>query len=662
MAYQSTIPSDKAGANDASATEREVRLTSELELALGRADAFELSAIQFKAERDSALIRVIEVERVCSQYMAERDDALLKAEAAKRDAAAFEAKFIFANAAYGEWQAKEKGYQEEINNLKFTLFQRDKHIFGQSSERARNLQADEEVAASASKSKKKEAADPGSASTTDASADAAANADAPASEGAEASGADNAAAPNQGEAQKTEKKNPPKKRQKRDRYILPVKTETVVIPPPTQCDHCGGSNLRFLGEDTTYTSEILPRHHLRTATVRQKLSCVCCDKISQPPAPFHPFPRGGFGPNLAAEILVDKFEQHIPLNRQSVRFLREGVYIPVSTMCDMVGHAVEALRTVYEEIEKHVKSGYRIHADDTTIPIWSVGKCITGRIWGYLLDDMPFGSTNPPAVVFYATPNRRGEHPENHLADFAGRVLQVDCYSGFNGVFEVSGKFTFTPAYCYAHARRNFYKLADYEKFARSEGKGTPPSPIAAEAVQKIDGLMEIERQINGKSAEDRRAVRQEYSKPKLDEFLKWMEGVKVDVSASSPILQPINYMLTRRSGFSAYIDDGKICMTNKPKERALRGIAIGRKVWLFAGSQVGADRCAFMLSLIETCHLNDVDPRAWFAEVLRRLPDLKTSRIHELLPWNWRRIREEEREAARREAELGADHQQMAP
>lgn len=271
-----------------------------------------------------------------------------------------------------------------------------------------------------------------------------------------------------------------------------------------------------------------------------------------------------------------------------------------------------------------------------TIRILAKGKCTTGRIWTYVRDDRPFAGPAPPAAVYYASGNRRGEHPQRHLAAFAG-ILQADCYGGFEPLFDPKRKaMPITPAFCLAHARRGFFELADIEKAAR-EGKGKPVSPIALEAVRRLDALFEIERAINGRGADERRAVRQERSKPLLDDMHAWLLRERESLSRSAEVLKPMNYMLKRWDGFVRFLDDGRICLINNCAERALRGIALGRRNWTFAGSQRGADRAAIMLTMITTCRLNDVDPKAWLADVLARIADLPTSRLRELLPWEWK-------------------------
>lgn len=426
-----------------------------------------------------------------------------------------------------------------------------------------------------------------------------------------------------------------------------IERERVVIEPPTTCSCCGGSRLSKLGEDVTQTLEEIPRRFKVIETVREKFTCRDCEKISQPPAPFHVTPRGFIGPQLLATILFDKFGMHAPLNRQSARFKAEGIDLPVSTLADQVGHGTFAVMPLYHLIERHVLAAERLHGDDTTIRILAKSRCTTGRIWTYVRDDRPFSGHAPPAAVYYASSDRRGEHPQKHLAAFAG-ILQADCYDGFEPLFDPHKKvLPITPAFCFAHARRGFFELADIEKNAR-EGKrnGKPVSPIALEAVRRIDALFEIERAINGRCADERYAVRQEKSKPLLDDTHAWLLRERDTLSRSSEVLKPMNYMLRRWPDFARFVDDGRICLSNNAAERALRGIALGRRNWTFAGSQRGADRAAVMLTLITTARLNDVDPKAWLADVLARTADLPASRLHELLPWEWKRLREADKPA----------------
>jgi transposase len=426
-----------------------------------------------------------------------------------------------------------------------------------------------------------------------------------------------------------------RKRPVRQAFPDDIERERVVIPAPTQCPCCGSARLSKLGESVTSTLEEIPRRFKVIDTVREKFSCRDCEAITQPPAPFHATPRGYIGPQLLATILFDKFSQHQPLNRQSQRFKCEGIDLAVSTLADQVGAGAFAVRPIFELIEAYVLSADRLHGDDTKIPILAKGKTDAGRIWTYVRDDRPFGGQGPPAALFYASRDRRGEHPARHLQSFAG-ILQVDAYSGFNALFDAGRKASpATPAFCWAHSRRGFYELADIAQNARRGRSATAISPIALEAVRRIDQLFEIEREIHGLSPEERLRVRQERSAPLLSDLEAWLRAECARLSRSSNVIKPINYLLNRWDGFTRFIHDGRICMTNNAAERALRGFALGRKSWLFAGSDRGAERAAIMATLIMTARLNNIDPKAWLADVFARIADIPQSRLHELLPWN---------------------------
>jgi transposase len=270
------------------------------------------------------------------------------------------------------------------------------------------------------------------------------------------------------------------------------------------------------------------------------------------------------------------------------------------------------------------------------VPILAKGKTVTGRIWTYVRDDRPFGGHAPPAALYYASRDRKHEHPVQHLQAFTG-ILQADAYSGYNELYDPSrSQGAITAALCWAHARRQFFELADIAANARRGKKATAISPIALETVKRIDALFDIERGINGQSAEERLRVRREQSAPLVAALEAWLREQRLRLSRSSPVAEPIDYMLRRRDRFAKFLDDGRICLTNNAAERALRGFALGRKSWLFAGSERGADRAAFMATLITTAKLNDIDPQAWLADVLARIADHAIHRLDELLPWNW--------------------------
>ena len=411
--------------------------------------------------------------------------------------------------------------------------------------------------------------------------------------------------------------------------------ERVVIAAPESCPCCGSAKLSKLGEDITETLEVIPRQWKVIQTVGE-FSCRECETITQPPAPFHVTPRGFAGPNLLAMILFEKFGQHQPLNRQSERYRREGIGLSVSTLADQVGACTTVLQPLHALIERHVLAAERLHGDDTTVPILAKGKTITGHIWTYVRDDRPFGGRAPPAALYYASRDRRHQHPARHLRDFTG-ILQADAYSGYNELYDPSRtQGAITSALCWAHARRQFFELADIAANARRGKNAAAISPVALEAVKRIDALFDIERDINGLSAEERLRVRREQSTPLLAALEAWLRDERSRMSRSASVVQPIDYMLRRWDRFARFIDDGRVCLTNNAAERALRGFALGRKSWLFAGSERGADRAAAMTTLIQTAKLNDVDPQAWLADALARINDHAVHRLDELLPWNW--------------------------
>jgi transposase len=427
-----------------------------------------------------------------------------------------------------------------------------------------------------------------------------------------------------------------RKRPSRKPFPAHLPRERILIPAPASCPCCGSAKLSKLGEDITETLEVIPRQWKVIPTVREKFSCRDCETITQPPAPFHVTPRGFAGPNLLAMILFEKFGQHQPLNRQSERYRREGIDLSLSTLADQVGACTTALQPIYALIERHVLAAERLHGDDTTVPILARGKTVKGRIWTYVRDDRPFGGRAPPAALYYASRDRRHEHPVRHLHSFTG-ILQADAYNGYNELYDPARpQGPIISALCWAHARRQFFELADIATNARRGKNASAISPIALEAVKRIDILFDIERDINGHSAEQRLRVRREQSAPLLAGLEVWLREQRSRLSRSSSVAEPIDYMLRRWDRFARFIDDGRNCLTNNAAERALRGFALGRKSWLFAGSERGAERAAVMATLIITAKMNGVDPQAWLADVLARISEHPIHRLDELLPWNW--------------------------
>lgn len=430
-----------------------------------------------------------------------------------------------------------------------------------------------------------------------------------------------------------------RKRPSRKPFPDHLPRERVVIAAPCACPACGGERLSKLGEDVTETLEVIPRSWKVIQTVRERFSCRDCETITQQPAPFHVVPRGWAGPSFLAMLLFEKYGQHQPLNRQAERFAREGVPLSTSTLADQVGAATFALMPLYRLIEAHVLAAQRLHGDDTTVPVMAKGKTDTARLWTYVRDDRPFAGSDPPAALFHYSRDRRGEHPRAHLASWSG-ILQADAYGGYGELYaEGRQPWPILEAGCFAHARRKFFELADVAAAARRRSRNERTGmiyPIALEAVQRIDALFDIERGINGKSVAERLAVRQELSVPHMAELHAWLTGQLARLSRNHDLAKAINYMLRRWDAFTRFLEDGRICITNNAAERALRCVPLGRKAWLFCGSDRGGQRAAVLYTLIQTARLNDVDPQAWLADVLARIADHPVRQLNQLLPWSW--------------------------
>ena len=413
--------------------------------------------------------------------------------------------------------------------------------------------------------------------------------------------------------------------------------ERVVVPAPASCPCCGSDRLSKLGEDVTETLEVIPRRWKVIQTVRERFACRACEGVTQPPAPFHATPRGLFGPSFLAMVMFEKFGTHQPLNRQRDRYAREGVEISLSTLADQVGACAAALRPLHRLIEAHVLAAERLHGHDTTVPVLARTKTDVGRLWTYVRDDRPFAGPAPPAALFRYSRDRRGEHATGHLQGWCG-ILQADAYAGYNALFRSDrSPAPLTRALCWAHARRKFFELADVANQLKRR-KGAPViSPVAAEAVRRIDAVFDAERAVTGRPAAERLAMRQAIAAPLVTDLEQWLRSQRAALARHNPVAGAIDYMLKDWPAFTRFLADGRICLTNNAAERALRGIALGRKAWLFAGSDRGGERAAFMYTLIGTAKLHNIDPQAWLADVLTRIADTPQHRLGELLPWNWR-------------------------
>jgi transposase len=398
--------------------------------------------------------------------------------------------------------------------------------------------------------------------------------------------------------------------------------ETRKYPPKqSACPDCGGE-LKHLGEDISEILEYVPARFKVIRQVRPKLACACCERIVQAEAPSRPIERGVAGPGLLAHVLVSKYCDHLPLYRQSEIYAREGVELERSTLADWVGGASALLAPLVEALRRHVMSATKLHADDTPVPVLAPGngKTKTGRLWTYVRDDRPAGDATPAAVWFAYTPDRKGEHPQAHLSNFTG-TLQADGYAGFDRIYEAG---RIQEAACWAHVRRKFYDLMAAHK-----------SPVAAEALERIGALYAIEKEIRGRSPEQRREVRNRQARPLLETLKQWLEATLGKLSRKSDTALAVRYALGRWEALLRYLDDGSIEIDNNAAERALRVVALGRKNYLFAGSDAGGERAASIYSLIGSAKLNGIDPEAYLREVLTGIADHPINRIDELLPWN---------------------------
>ncbi len=395
-----------------------------------------------------------------------------------------------------------------------------------------------------------------------------------------------------------------------------------VLSPGDDCTRCGGK-LKTLGEDVTEELEYVPGRFVVNRIVRPRKACGGCEAIVQSPLPSRPIERGRPGPGLLAHVLVSKYADHLPLHRQSQIYAREGIDLDRSTMADWVGRSTALLEPLADEIGRIVRRGEALFADDTPVKMQAPGnkKTKTARVWTYVRDERPWSGSSPPCAWYQFTIDRKGEHPVSHLAGYKGWV-HADGYSGFNGLF---GHDKADEMACMAHVRRKFVDV-----FA-SQGNA-----IAEEAIRRVAELYAVEKEARGQSPDARVAPRQARAKPIFDDLEAWLHAQLPKISGKSPLAQAIRYALGRLPKARPYLENGHLELDNNTAERAVKPVAIGRKNWMFAGSEGGGKAMAIAYTLIETAKLNNVDPQAWLTWVLSQIADHKITRLDELLPWRY--------------------------
>jgi transposase len=392
-------------------------------------------------------------------------------------------------------------------------------------------------------------------------------------------------------------------------------------PAGCACPACGGK-LHVIGEDVSEVLDYVPAQFRVIRHVRPRFACRACESVHQTPMPSLPIERGRPGPGLLAQVLVAKFCDHLPLYRQSLIYARAGVELDRSTLADWVGRVTWLLQPLGERLAAHVFAAAKIHADDTPVPVLDPGRgrTKTGRLWVYVRDDRPSGDASAPAAAFFYSPDRKGERPAAHLAGFSG-FLQADAYPGFDKLYGER----IIEVGCWAHARR---KIVDVHESTKS--------PIAATALAKIGDLYRIEATIRGRPPDHRLDVRRRQARPLLADLKTWFEAQLAKLPPKGGLAQAIRYALANWTALTRYSEDGRLEIDNNRAENTLRGVALGRKNWLFAGSDAGGDRAAAVYSLIETCKLGGIDPFVYLRDILGRIADHTINRIDELLPWNW--------------------------
>lgn len=424
---------------------------------------------------------------------------------------------------------------------------------------------------------------------------------------------------------------PIKRAKKPKRAPLPdhLPRETVVHEPAHDagctCTACGAA-MGKLGEDVTEVLDYIPGRFRVIRHVRPKYACTRCDVISQAPVPNLPILRGRATPSLLAMIVVSKYLDHLPLYRQSEIYAREGVELPRSTLTDYVGQVAWLLAPIAKAIRDHVFAGEKIHGDDTPVPVLApgFGRTRTGRLWTFVRDDRPFCGSAPPAAAYFFSPDRKAEHPAKYLADFTG-FLQADAYAGFAALYDPGRKTPgkITEVGCWAHCRRKLFDVWEATQ-----------SSIAREAIDRIAAFYAIEDKARFTPPDERLRHRAGLI-DLLDDFFTWAEATERKLSTKSALAEALRYAFTRRAALTRFATDARLEADNNIAENAIRGIALGRRNWLFAGSDEGGHRAATAITILQTAKLNGLNPQKYLTDVLTRITDgHQATRINELLPW----------------------------
>ena len=400
------------------------------------------------------------------------------------------------------------------------------------------------------------------------------------------------------------------------------RVEMVIDIDDYACPCCGKA-LHRIGEDTGERLDIVPAQFRVLVVRRPKYACRACENVVvQAPAPARLIEGGLPTEATVAQVLVSKYADHLPLYRQAQIYARQGIDLDRSTLADWVGRAAFMLRPVHERLLVALKCSAKLFADETTAPVLDPGRGRTkiGQLWAYARDDRPWGGTDPPGVAYVYAPDRKAERPIAHLAGFNG-ILQVDGYGGYRVLAE---RGDVQLAFCWSHVRRRFYELAT-----------AGPAPIATEALERIAGLYAIEKEIRSRGADERRSIRQDRSRPIIDELEPWLRAKLALISQKTKLAEAIRYALSRWDGLTRFLDDGRIEIDSNVVERSIRPIALNRKNALFAGSDGGGEHWAVIASLIETCKLNGVDSQTYLTDVISKIVNgHSNNRIDELLPW----------------------------